>query len=280
MGLNKQKILKISITYSSKQNILEYINKGLKNASNGAIVGTQNGQKPLLIFTPNPEQLVYAVDHPGFAKILNQADITPPDGIGLVWASRFLTGIAGENHIKLRVAGVELMADLVQIASKRSITVALIGGRNGLAVKAFECLQAKYSGLTGWAEELPEMNIDGDFLSLTNGENFDTLVQKIADKITTRKTKIVFIGLGAPKQEYLIAALRNVLPAKQLVLMAVGGSFDIIAGKIKRAPERWQKSGFEWLWRLFHEPWRIGRQLALIKFIYYIILQKIGLFRD
>lgn len=250
MSLHTVKILGISITISPKKEILEHIEKSLK--------------KPLVIVTPNPEQIVLAQHDKQFAIILNKADVAIPDGIGVA----LVAGVA-------RVAGVELMEDLVGVAAKQSLPVALIGGRGDLAVKTFECLQAKYPGLNGWAIEPEQLQM-----------------QEIAKKIEKTGIGMVFVGLGAPKQELFIEQLVHRLEfivhskssqksmnhelstVNHIVFMSVGGSFDIIAGRTPRAPGIMRSMGLEWLWRLALEPWRLRRQLALVKFVWLLMIER------
>lgn len=238
MSLNAVKILGISITTNSKKEILEYIQKYLQFP----------WEKPLIIVTPNPEQIVFARDNARFAKMLNQAEVSLPDGIGIA------------SLLKIeRIAGVEFVEDMASLAAERGYGVGLIGGRGGVAVDALECLQKKYPDLLGWAVEPEEIE-----------------VKKLVQKIRQTNTRIVFVGLGAPKQEFFIEKLRtqNLELRTPLILMSVGGSFDIIAGRIPRAPIFIRLMGFEWAWRLFKEPWRLGRQFALVRFLLLVFLQK------
>ena len=198
----------------------------------------------MVIVTPNPEQLVESRSDPQFALLLNQADVALPDGIG----------IAAMLGVK-RIPGIEFMEDLARMAADRSAGIGLIGGSPGLAVKALECLCKKYSGLHGWA---------------TTPEESD--VSDIIQKIKKNNTKFVFVGLGAPKQELFIETLKDKVPA---LYMSVGGSFDVIAGRLKRAPLFIRSIGFEWAWRLFQEPWRWKRQLALVQFVWLVMMEKL-----
>lgn len=244
MSLFKKKILGIGVTMNSKKEILEFIQKYLS--------------KKLVIVTPNPEQVILARDNPEFKKILNRADIALPDGVGLAMA----IGVK-------RIAGVEFMEDLVGAAAKEGYTMALIGGRGGVAVEALECLRVRFPGLKGWASEPEEKSIED-----------------IAKKLVATKTRMAFIGLGAPKQEYFIEAISNQLSAiskvesrklkaEGLVLMSVGGSFDIIAGRTPRAPSFVRAIGLEWLWRLVRQPRRWKRQLALVRFLLLVLSEKL-----
>ncbi len=228
MSLNAVKMLEISVTNSSKIDILEEMKKYLDYRG-------KKTQKSLKIFTPNTEQLVYAAKNRHFADILNQADVALPDGIGVVWAGRMLT----KNGPKTVIPGVEFMEDLVRIAANRHVPIGLIGGEGKVAVEAFECLQKKYPGLT-----------------------------------TSLNPRVIFVALGAPKQEYFIAVAAKKTPG--IIFMAVGGSFDIIAGRLPRAPVFFRKLGLEWFWRLLLQPWRIFRQLALIEFVLLVVREKLS----
>lgn len=239
MGLHAVKILGITITTSSKKDILEYMEKSLG--------------KPLVIVTPNAEQIVLAHTDSTFKKLLNRADIAIPDGFPV---ARLL-------HIP-RIPGVELMEDLIAIAVKRRIGVALIGGYGNVAVNAFECLSRRWPGLRGWGLALPAIQLD-------KLDQLDELVKFVSNKIQTTGVGMVFVGLGAPKQEYFIDRLARRTPA---IYMSVGGSFDIISGRTPRAPGFLRTLGLEWLWRLVREPWRISRQLALIKFVWLVLRER------
>ena len=144
------------------------------------------------------------------------------------------------------------MLDLCSMAEKEGLTVGLIGGRRGVAVEALECLQNKYPNLKGWAMEEPE----------TKMKNVD----------------IIFVALGFPKQEYFINLLSNEAieqsSNRALVLMAVGGTFDYLAGRSIRAPGWVRNIGLEWLYRLIHEPWRLPRQLEGGKFFLQVLTSK------
>ena len=245
MQLNSTKILGISITTSPKGVILEYIIKYLDEP-------VKKEQKPLIIVTPNPEQIVLAQKNMEFKELLNRADVALPDGIGVSIAA----------HVS-RIPGVEFMEDLVKVAAKQGDTIGLIGGTKGLAVKALDCLRQKHTGLQGWAVEPEALEL-----------------QEIVQKIRKTNTRIVFVGLGAPKQEEYIARLAHESQKSKvkshIVFMSVGGSFDIISGRLKRAPVLMRSIGFEWLWRLIQEPWRWRRQLALVKFIWLVLKEKLG----
>lgn len=258
MSLKSTKILGISVTTNTKKEILEFLNNGLKKSG-------KNGKKTFTIVTPNPEQVVLAHKNAHFENILNRADVAIPDGIGLVWADRILGGKRGVS----RISGLEFMEDLVEMAVKQGYRIGLIGGRGGVAVKALECLQKKYPTLAGWTMEPGEIDLS----------NLSTLSDLIREKIQKTKTRLVFVGLGAPKQEYFIEAVSGLprkdsgqeLSAVSCIFMSVGGSFDEISGRLPRSPKFIDRYGLKWLWRLILEPWRWKRQLALAEFIWLVL---------
>lgn len=199
-----------------------------------------------MVFTPNSEMLVDAVKDPGFAEILNSGDLVIPDGIGVVISSRFYG-----TPVKEKVPGCELMNSLIDIAYKDKKSIYFLGGKPGVAEEASQKLQQKYPGL----------NIAG----FHNGYFDEDEEKSIIDDIIDKKPDIIFVALGAPKQEKWIYQNRHRFAAK--IAMGVGGSLDIIAGRAQRAPEFYQKTGLEWFYRLMKEPKRFFRMLKLPKFI-------------
>lgn len=278
MSLNAGNVLKINITTDPKDTVLEYVQKYLNKEVKISEKSTKNDIKPLVIVTPNPEQIVLANENPHFAKILNRADISLPDGVGVVIAMRFFAMNAYGSSIGAplhRIAGVDFMKDLVDFANKESVTIGLMGGRAGLAVKAYECLRGKHLKLKGWGQDVPEVYVDNDELRIKNYDQKMTneYFRTLAGRLQKEKVGILFVGLGAPKQEYFVQSLLSHLQPSStpLVLMSVGGSFDLITDTVKRAPHFIRLIGFEWAWRLFQEPWRWKRQVALVKFSWMVI---------
>ncbi|MFH0852160.1 MAG: WecB/TagA/CpsF family glycosyltransferase [bacterium] len=177
------------------------------------------------VVTINPEFLVTAQKDKEFKDILNRAGLAIPDGIGVVWASRFFSG-----GLKERVAGIDLVKSLK--LKVKSCRVFLLGGRDGVAEKI--------------AGEWPEVVAFSE-----NPEEGVALINKY-------EPNILLVALGAPKQEKWIVQNLSKIPSVK-VAIGVGGAFDFLAGKISRAPKIFQCLGLEWLWRLAQEPRRIGR---------------------
>jgi N-acetylglucosaminyldiphosphoundecaprenol N-acetyl-beta-D-mannosaminyltransferase len=289
MRQNAGNMLGISISLDSKKKILEDVEKYLFA---GIGTKTRQGRKtrdPLVIVTPNPEQIVLAASDTHFADILNRADVAVPDGIGVIWASRVLgwgeEKTDGDRKIQ-RIPGIELFEDLVALAGKKRIRIGLIGGLGDLAVKALECLQARHQNLKGDTNPAPKLMVEGHSLKLLgaghektkNSPSVLAYVSHVVSWIKDNDIAMVFVGLGAPKQEYLIEELVKKWEKEKIenpvVLMAVGGSYDIITGKFSRAPLLMRLIGFEWLWRLIREPWRLRRQLALFSFSWMVLKKR------
>jgi N-acetylglucosaminyldiphosphoundecaprenol N-acetyl-beta-D-mannosaminyltransferase len=255
--LNLSHILNIKVTTSHKKDIISSIENYLSQ---------KKSSSHLQIFSINPEIIVAAQKNPNYSKILNSGDINLPDGIGIVWALKHLSLIT--YHLS-RTSGIDLMEDLIKLAVLKDYQVAFIGGRDNTAQKALEVLQKKYSGLSGWSQEPLEYKLENKEVGIKNNEYFE----KLALRIKQSNVKLVFVGLGAPKQEFFINILHSLFinHNSSLIFMSVGGAFDIISGKLPRAPRVLQLFNLEWLWRLILEPWRIKRQFSLIKFIYLVV---------
>lgn len=207
--------------------------------------GLQNQQEKYYIVTPNPELLVIANNDKDYKNILNSAKLALPDGIGVMWGA-WLLG----KSLKERIHGVDLTESLCMYVCKQPITVGFLGAGPNVAEKASECLQKKYPGLrVGIVAE--------EFSQIEKGKKVD----------------ILFVAFGSPKQEKFIYENLKDIPAK--VTIGVGGSFDFISGRVVRAPKFLRRLGLEWLFRLIVQPWRIKRQLSLVKFVYLVIMEKI-----
>jgi len=255
MKLSKKTLLGVGITTSPQSEILGFVDEFL------SCVSKQGKETSCIVVTPNPEQIVLAQKKETFKTILNSADIALPDGAGVVWALKRIYGMP-----LMRITGVDFMEELCEYASTHHIPMAFIGSRGGVAEKAFSRLQEKYHGLIGFGQDGPEMDLN---LSSDIEKKYR---KEVSEKIRKNNCRIVFVGLGAPKQEFFIDAIRHMIP--NTIFMSVGGSFDVFAGKIRRAPKSVQHLGFEWLWRLIQEPWRIVRQKALLTFLFLVLRSK------
>ena len=194
------------------------------------------------VVTMNAQFVKIAHQEPRFAELLSRADLGLADGSSIVWASRCLG-----HSIPERVAGVDLMVRLCEVAARDGKTAYFLGGTPGAASATAEQLSNNYQGLSIVGVDCPPIGFLDD----------PDQRKDVAHRIEQAKPDLLFVGLGAPKQEYWIERHAH-LPAK--VMIGIGGSFELIAGLRKRAPRLLQKAGCEWLWRLCMEPRRLWRR--------------------
>lgn len=199
---------------------------------------------PHLVATPNPEIVQRAGRDPEYARILAGADLVVPDGVGVIYAAKILG-----TPLKERVPGIDLASRLIAHAAQTGKRLFLLGAGPGVAEQAAVNLRAAYPGLVVCGAHDGYFQQDGP----------------VVDAIRTAKADIVFVCLGFPKQEKWIAAHGGETGAR--LLIGLGGALDVFSGKVERAPERFQKLGLEWLYRLVKEPSRIGRMAKLPLFL-------------
>ncbi len=203
------------------------------------------------IVTPNPEIIMAAQADDGYKRILSDADLSIPDGIGL----KLFEGV------KNRVAGADLVDQLIRLSSDKGYRIGFLGGREGIAEKTKECLMRQYQTISvEFAESGGRFDSEGNSLS--------------EKKLVIPPLDILFVGLGQGKQEKWIAKNKNLFSVK--VFMVVGGTLDYLSGSIPRAPKLIRNLGLEWLFRLILEPWRIKRQLSLIEYIWLLTKERIS----
>lgn len=208
--------------------------------------------RPHSIFTPNSEIILTAYKDSSFCRTLNSADLLTADGIGVVYASRILG-----NPIKERAAGYDIACGLIDRIAETGHRLYLFGGRPGVAEKAKHRIESRY----------PFIQIVGT----RNGYFKDSESKDIVDDINGVGADIVFVCLGAPKQEKWI--YENMNKTRARLFMGIGGSLDVFAGEAERAPDFWCRIGLEWLYRLIKEPWRFKRMLALPKFGFTVLFK-------
>lgn len=195
------------------------------------------------IVTPNVDHIVKLQHDKKFRAIYDGAAAIFADGMPLVWASRLLG-----KPLKERVAGSDLFPAICKLSACKGYTLFFLGGLPGVADAAKIILNTRYSGLKVVGTYSPPFGFEKDDI-----EN-----EKIIDLINDKKPDILFIGLGAPKQEKWIAHHIDSLNIK--VALCTGAAFDFVAGTVKRAPMWMQKSGSEWLYRLVSEPKRMWKR--------------------
>ena len=196
------------------------------------------------VVTPNPEFLLAAEKDPEFRRVLNAADLVLPDGIGVVYSAKILG-----TPLKERVPGIEFAEAMLSALNEMGGRLYLLGAKPGVAEQAGENLKKRYPNLLLCGTH------DGYFQ--TDGP--------VVDQIRAARADVVFVCLGAPKQERWMAQYGPETGAHLMV--GLGGVLDVYAGHVKRAPEIWQKLGLEWCYRLLHQPSRLGRMAKLPLFL-------------
>lgn len=200
----------------------------------------QGGQ----VVTLNAEMAMQADQEPELAVVIRQALLTIPDGIGVVGYLQ----LRGQRV--QRLPGIELAAAMIQEAAQRGWKVFFYGGEPDVAAEA-----ARH-----WHQRFPHLQIKGVWHGFLSGSEELTMLRSIERE----RPQIILVGMGVPRQEFWIAKHLQIAP--QAAWVGVGGSFDIWSGRKDRAPVWLQQLGLEWTWRLYKEPWRWRRMLALPQF--------------
>ena len=206
--------------------------------------------KPHLIATPNPEMIVASQEDKELREIINNADLRIPDGISMVVVSRIIG-----TPLKERVSGIDLMLGLIKVSAMKGYKIFLLGGAPAVAEEAARKLTDQYPGLKITGTHHGYFGDDSEMIK----------------KIREAGPDILFAGLGAGRQERW---LNHHLAEFNCVGMGIGGSLDVISGRKQRAPKWVQSLYIEWLYRLFTEPNRWKRQIALPKFLYLTLVKK------
>lgn len=195
------------------------------------------------VFTPNVDHVVECQDNAALLAAYGRVSLSLADGMPVVWASRLLG-----RPVPEKVSGSDLVAPLVERAALRGWRVFLLGGGDGVALRAGERMVADNPGLQIVGASCPRIDMADP----------PEARRAMIEAIRSSRPDIVLVALGAPKQELLIDEVRGALaPA---VLLGVGASLDFVAGAVRRAPPWMSRVGLEWLYRLMREPRRLWRR--------------------
>jgi len=201
-------------------------------------------EMPAAIFTPNVDHVVQAEDHVRFREAYARAELSVVDGTPVLWASRLLG-----TPLPQKLSGSDLIVPLCRRAAERRHRVFLLGGAPGVAEAAASVLRAS----TG-------VEIVGTFAPTVTDPYASDVVAAISRRLQESGAHLVFVAMGAPKQELLIDALK---PHVKAVMVGIGAGLDFVAGRQKRAPAWMSRLGLEWLHRLFGNPRRLWRRYLL-----------------
>jgi N-acetylglucosaminyldiphosphoundecaprenol N-acetyl-beta-D-mannosaminyltransferase len=206
-----------------------------------------NRKEKLHIVSGNPEVLYTGLHNEAlFKNFTGDSSIIIPDGAGVVISSKLLNQPVAE-----KIAGIELMTDILNNCEREDKAIYLLGAEEQVLQECIKNLSYKY----------PSLNIAGSHNGYFNIDN----CADVLDDINSKKPFILFVAMGCPRQEIFITKYMDKLSCK--LFMGVGGSFDVFAGKVNRAPQWMISINLEWLYRVSKEPWRIKRLGSIPKFL-------------
>lgn len=209
--------------------------------------------RPHQLTTTNPEFVIEAQHDEEFRRIINNATLSLPDGIGLLKAARFL----GTTPLPERVAGSDLVGRLAELSHRQGYRIFFLGAQPGVADQAVANLKRRY----------PHLQVAGCYAGSPAPEENEALIQRIRPT----QPDILLVAYGHPKQDKWIA--RNLERLQIPVCIGVGGSFDFLAGTSKRAPRWLQQVHMEWLHRLITQPWRWRRIWNAVPYFSWLVLR-------
>lgn len=204
----------------------------------------------------NAAKVVNAQKDPELKKSIVACDIINADGMGIVWASWFLN-----KGLPERVAGIDLMENLVQLAARKNYKIFFFGAKESIVKGVVETYTNKFGS--------------GIIAGYRNGYFIENEEEEIAGQIADSKADILFVAITSPKKEIFLNRHKEIIQVP--FIMGVGGSFDVVSGLVKRAPKWMQKAGLEWLYRTIQEPRRMWKRYLVgnSKFIYLILNEKL-----
>ena len=238
----KEPVLGFGVDLFTFEEALQYVHNCLKE------------NKGLHVVTINPEMIALGNKNKDFATVLNNADLTIPDGVGIKLALK-IKGIEQEN-----IPGIEFSKKLINICELEGFSVGFLGAKEDVIQKAVQNLQNEYKNL--------------NITYIRNGYFDEEQEKTIVEELKAISPRVLFVALGAPKQELFIAKIKPFM--QNTVFIGVGGSFDVWSGMVKRAPKIYQTMGLEWLYRAVKEPSRFKRIFpALPLFMIRVIIEAI-----
>lgn len=232
------RILQFEVYNKSKEDLLDEI---------------ENYEKVHLV-SGNPEVLYTGLHNETLLRNFTaHSSIILPDGIGTVICSRIV-----KQPVKEKIAGIEVLENIIRTCEKTGKSIYLLGAKQEILDMCIINLHTKY----------PKLIIAGSHNGYFDINNCEDIICNLEEK----KPYAVFVAMGCPRQELFITKYMDGLPCK--IFMGVGGSFDVIAGNVNRAPKWMLNLGLEWLYRVAKEPWRIKRLSSIPKFIILVLKKK------
>ena len=199
------------------------------------------------VCTVNPEFVMEARRNPTFQRVINNADLATPDGIGIILAGRLL-----RRPFKGRATGVALVEGMARLSNEQGHSIFMLGAGEGVAEQAANALKQRH----------PRLIIAGTYAGSPDDKGFE----EIKRRLDATRPDILLVAYGAPKQDTWIDTHRQQFPTSIKVAMGVGGVFDYLSGRVPLAPRLMRRLGLEWLYRLIKQPWRWRRILRVLAF--------------
>ncbi|WP_209973931.1 WecB/TagA/CpsF family glycosyltransferase [Paenibacillus eucommiae] len=239
--ISKVRIFGVPISRMGMKQTVQYLSEAVER------------RQPHQVITANPIMVMAAVHDERYRSMMQEAELIVPDGTGVVWAAKHV----GEP-VTERVAGYDLLQELMRAGEPKSWKVYMLGASTEVVEAAANKLKDAYPGI--------------QIVGCRNGYFTEDQDQEIIQHIVQTAPDLLLVGRSADKQEPWIARYKQQLQVP--IMMGIGGSFDVLSGKLKRAPLFFQKLRIEWLYRLLQEPWRFKRMLTLPKFAVKVIREK------
>jgi N-acetylglucosaminyldiphosphoundecaprenol N-acetyl-beta-D-mannosaminyltransferase len=240
-------VLGVRVDRISQQQALDRVEQMIaRRRGSGNILPCQQ------VVTVNPEFVMAAQRNKDFRIAINSAALVLADGIGVVWATRYLGRSTPE-----RVTGSDMLPQLARLCAASGYRLYLLGAAAGIAEVAGARLQ----------ELAPGLEIAGTYAGSPTSEEEDEIIERVR----MAQADILCVAYGAPAQDLWI--WRNLARLPVAVAMGVGGAYDFLSGRQRRAPALMRRMGLEWLYRLYREPWRWRRMLALPRFAVGVVLR-------
>lgn len=249
MDKNKINVFGLSIDNISLEDVFERFDHMIANNKKGYIV------------TPNVDHVVKLRSDDNFKKIYSKADLVLNDSMIIKRSAKILG-----HHMKDKLSGSDLLPLTCEYSSKKDYSLFFLGGMPGVAEKAKDNLEKKYPGL----------NVSGTYSPPFGFEKDDDELKRIVDYINLKSPNILFVGLGAPKQEKFSHDFIDKLNVN--IILCTGAAFDFQAGHVKRAPLILQKMGLEWFYRFYKEPRRLFKRYFVddMKFFFIFLEELFG----
>lgn len=235
-------ILGVNFIHSTMKDMVERLTQRMLTNQKGFVV------------TANPEIVMKALEDPTYKQYVEKADYVTADGIGVVKGAQILG-----KPLPERVAGYDLMRNLLAVLNEKKLKLYMLGAQEETIEKAVQTIKNDYPGLQ---------------LAGYHHGFFDWNDPAIINEVKATQPDLILVALGVPKQEKWIA--EHIDQVEKGVFIGVGGSFDVLAGTVRRAPEIWQKLNLEWFYRLLKQPSRWRRMLALPHFALKVFGQKLS----